>query len=69
MTAVFNKEQIDMLKKIGMRTDFNSDMSVNEVEEYVDKISEYLQLYGLSDNGLNKDGQICEDILNLIADI
>lgn len=69
MTAVFNKEQIDMLKKIGVRTDFNSDMSVDEVEEYVDKISEYLQLYGLSDNGLNKDGQICEDILNLIADI
>lgn len=69
MTAVFNKEQVDMLKKIGIRTDFNSDMSVDEVEEYVEKISEHLQSYGLSDNGLNKDGQICEDILNLIADI
>ena len=69
MTVIFNKEQIDILKKVGVRTDFNSDMSVNEVEEYVDKISKYLQLYGLSDNGLNKEGQICEDILNLIADI
>lgn len=69
MTAIFNEEQIGILKKIGIRIDFNSDMSADEVEDYVDRVSEYLQLYGFSDDGLNKEGLICEDILNLIADI
>ncbi len=69
MIADFNKEQIDLLKKVGVRTDFNSDMSTDEVEEFVDNVSEYMQLHGISDNGLNEAGQMCEDILNLIADI
>ena len=69
MTANFSKEQKAMLEKIGVRSSFDSDMSVDEVESFVDKISEHLQLHGLSDNGLNKDGQICEDILNLVADV
>ena len=69
MPANFRKEQKAMLEKIGVRSNFDSDMSEDEVESFVDKISEYLQLHGLSDNGLNKDGQICEDILNLIADV
>ncbi len=69
MTANFSKEQKAMLEKIGVRSSFDSDMSEDEVESFVDKISEHLQLHGLSDNGLNKDGQICEDILNLVADV
>ena len=69
MTANFSKEQKAMLEKIGVRSSFDSDMSVDEVESFVDKISEHLQLHGLSDNGLNKEGQICEDILNLVADV
>lgn len=69
MTVNFSKEQKAMLEKVGVRSSFDSDMSEDEVESFVDKISEYLQLHGLSDNGLNKEGQICEDILNLIADV
>ena len=69
MTANFSKEQKAMLEKVGVRSSFDSDMSENEVESFVDKVSEYLQLHGLSDNGLNKEGQICEDILNLVADV
>ena len=69
MTANFSKEQKAMLEKIGVRSSFDSDMSLDEVESFVDKVSEYLQLHGLSDNGLNKEGQICEDILNLVADV
>ena len=69
MTANFSKEQKAMLEKIGVRSSFDSDMSVDEVESFVDKISEHLQLHGLSDNGLNKEGKICEDILNLVADV
>ena len=69
MTANFSKEQKAMLEKIGVRSSFDSDMSVDEVESFVDKVSEYLQLHGLSDNGLNKEGHICEDILNLAADV
>ncbi len=44
-------------------------MSADEVEEFVDNVSEYMQLHGISENGLNEEGQMCEDILNLIADI
>lgn len=69
MIAYFNSEQINILKKIGVRTEFNSDMSVNEVEEFINKVSEYLQTHGLSDDGLNREGQICEDILNIVADV
>ena len=69
MTANFSKEQKAMLEKVGVRSSFDSDMSEDEVESFVDKVSEYLQLHGLSDNGLNKEGQICEDILNLIAEV
>ena len=69
MTVIFSKEQKAMLEKVGVRSSFDSDMSENEVESFVDKVSEYLQLHGLSDNGLNKEGQICEDILNLVADV
>ena len=69
MTVIFSKEQKAMLEKLGVRSSFDSDMSVDEVESFVDKVSEYLQLHGLSDNGLNKEGQICEDILNLVADV
>lgn len=69
MIAAFSKEQIGLLKKVGVRTDFNSDMSADEVEEFVDNVSEYMQLHGISENGLNEEGQMCEDILNLIADI
>ena len=69
MIASFSKEQVGLLKKVGVRTDFNSDMSADEVEEFVDNVSEYMQLHGISENGLNEEGQMCEDILNLIADI
>ena len=69
LTAEFNDEQKRVLKKINVRTDFNSDMSADEVEEYINKVSKHLQLHGLSDDGLNKEGQICEDILNIIADV
>ncbi len=69
MTANFSKEQKAMLEKIGVRSSFDSDMSEDEVESFVDKVSEHLQLHGFSDNGLNKEGQICEDILNLVADV
>ena len=44
-------------------------MKDSEVEKFVDKVSDHLQMSGLTDNGLNHEGQICEDILNLIADI
>lgn len=69
MTVNFSKEQKAMLEKVGVRSSFDSDMSEDEVESFVDKVSEYLQLHGFSDNGLNKEGQICEDILNLVADV
>ena len=69
MTAQFNSEQKSLLKKIGLSDNFNSDMKDSEVEKFVDKVSDHLQMSGLTDNGLNYEGQICEDILNLIADI
>ena len=69
MTAQFNSEQKKLLKKIGLSDNFNSDMSDSKAEEFIDKVSGHLQMSGLSDDGLNREGQICEDILNLIADI
>ena len=69
MTAQFNSEQKKLLKKIGLSDNFNSDMSDSKVEKFIDKVSGHLQMSGLSDDGLNREGQICEDILNLVADI
>ena len=69
MTAQFNSEQKKLLEKIGLSDNFNSDMSDSEVEKFIDKVSDHLQMSALSDDGLNREGQICEDILNLVADI
>lgn len=69
MTADFNYEQKKLLNKIGVRTDFNSDMSDDEAADFIDKVSEYLQLHGLTDDGVNEVGKLCESILDIIADI
>ena len=40
LTAEFNDEQKSVLKKINVRTDFNSDMSADEVEEYINSLKQ-----------------------------
>ncbi len=69
MKANFNIAQTKLLKKIGLNPTFDSSMSEDDVEAFVNIVSDYLQDHGFSDTELNSDGKICEEILNLIADI
>ena len=67
--ANFSEQQKQLLSSIGLKPFFSSDFSEIAVEQFVDKVSSHLQAHGLGDTGLNHVGQMCEDILNTIADI
>nr|DAW81117.1 MAG TPA: hypothetical protein [Caudoviricetes sp.] len=63
---MFNEEQIEYMKKIGISLKFDN-LSEDDYINIEDKVSEHLQKYGYDeDYEPTDDGKICESILDLI---
>lgn len=62
----FNENQIYFMKNIGISINFD-DISDDDYFEIEEKISKYLQIKGFNDDySINRDGEICESILDLL---
>ncbi len=64
----WDKEQQDVLKSIPFAFDPLSDISEDRIAEFEEAVADHLQLYGLSDDGVNDIGRICESILDRLLD-
>ena len=67
MISLFNNEQINFMKKIGLLINFKkpSDKEFTQIEETT---SRYLQEKGFDDNyNPTKEGIICEEILDILG--
>jgi hypothetical protein len=70
MKLQFNKEQVQILTKIGFPFDFLDDLTDDEILFIDEKVMDYFEEYCILDGGndVSKEGQICESIIDLIAD-
>lgn len=63
---MFNEEQIEYMKRIGISAEFGN-LSENDYVNIEEKVSEHLQKYGYDEGYRPTDsGKICESILDLI---
>lgn len=70
MKLNFNKEQIELLNKIGFDFDVTSELSDDEIFEIDDKVSDYFAYNGLSDKDeVNDVGLICESIMDILGEL
>lgn len=70
MELKFNKEQIELLNKIGFDFDVTSKLSDDEILEIDDKVSDYFAYHGLGDNDtVNGVGLICESIMDVLGEL
>ncbi|MDU3526424.1 hypothetical protein [Clostridium sp.] len=70
MKLNFNKEQIELLNKIGFDFDVTSELSDDEIFEIDDKVSDYFAYNGLSDEDqVNDIGLICESIMDILGEL
>lgn len=70
MKLNFNKEQIELLNKIGFDFDVTSELSDDEILEIDDKVSDYFAYNGLSDKDeVNDVGSICESIMDILGEL
>lgn len=70
MKLNFNKEQIELLNKIGFDFDVTSELSDDEIFEIDDKVSDYFAYNGLSDDDeVNDVGLICESIMDILGEL
>ncbi|MBS4958153.1 MAG: hypothetical protein KHZ99_14045 [Clostridium sp.] len=70
MKLNFNKEQIELLNKIGFDFDVTSELSDDEIFEIDDKVSDYFAYNGLSDKDqVNGIGLICESIMDILGEL
>jgi hypothetical protein len=66
MKYLFNDAQKEIIKKVGYDPD--KDYDDNEVEEFVEKIADYLMDHGFDkDYVANEIGNICEDIITILT--
>lgn len=62
----FSENQIEFMKKIGISINFDNASDNNQIE-IEEKVSDYLQKKGFNeDYSPNKDGEICESILDML---
>lgn len=70
MKLNFNKEQIELLNKIGFDFDVTSELSDDEIFEIDDKVSDYFAYNGLNDDDeVNDVGLICESIMDILGEL
>lgn len=68
MKIPFNQDQLNLLKIIGFDFDIAANLTSKQIVEIIEKVSEYLQLYGMGNNGLKPVGIDCENLLDFLAD-
>ena len=69
---IFNKEQIDLMKKIGVNINFEVDeLTDNEILEIDEKVSVHLMTHGFTGDNYDPtpDGLICEQIMDTLGEI
>ena len=69
---IFNKEQIDLMKKIGVNINFEVDeLTGNEILEIDEKVSVHLMTHGFTGDNYDPtpDGLICEQIMDILGEI
>jgi predicted NUDIX family phosphoesterase len=66
MIFYFPKEQAEFLQEV-LKVDVSMDFSDDEQLELEDKLSDYLQTHGLTNDEENEIGTMCADILTFIA--
>lgn len=68
MIFPFSDEQKIFIRK-SFDIDPSADMDDDEQLDFEDKVSDYLQIYGINDagDGVNEIGSMCEEILTVIA--
>lgn len=70
MKLDFNKEQFEVLNKIGFDFDVTSELSDDEILEIDDKVSDYFAYHGIGDNdAVNDVGLICESIMDILGEL
>ena len=70
MKLNFNKEQIELLNRIGFDFDVTSELSDDEILEIDDKVSDYFAYNGISDKDeVNDVGLICESIMDILGEL
>ena len=67
-TFLFTDEQTKLLKKIGVPTALNDEMSDETILEFEDKVTDYLSEYGVTNDEENAVGALCADILTQLVD-
>lgn len=67
MKINFDREQIELLKKLDLEFDFTGDLDMDEILDIDAAVSEYLIEYGIDDDDMtNEEGYICESILEML---
>lgn len=70
MILKFNREQIELLNKVGFEFDVTGELSDDEILEIDHKVSDYFIYEGLGDNDkVNDIGLICESIMDILGEL
>lgn len=70
MKLQFNKEQVQILTKIGFPFDVLGDLSDDQILLIDEKVMDYFEEHCILDagNDVSEEGKTCESIIDLIAD-
>ena len=68
MKLKWNREQLGMLNKIGFNFDPSKDLSDAEYFVLDERVSEYLMMSGFDEDAPNKEGLICESIMDILSE-
>ena len=66
MKINFDREQLELLKKLDLDFDVTADLEMDEILDIDAAVSEYLIEYGIDDDMTNEEGDICESILEML---
>lgn len=70
MKIKFEKEQIELAKKIGVPFDITKDLTDDEICDLEEMVGDYHTLNTLGeDYKPNKEGEICLDILQILGEL
>lgn len=70
MNIRFNKEQVELLNKIGFKFDVTSDLSDDEILEIDNKVSDYFAYKGINESdNINDVGLLCESIMDILGEL
>lgn len=68
MKIPFNKDQINLMKIIGVEFDVSAELSDDHIFEIERKAVDYLQSHGINKGNLNAAGKDCRNLLDMLAD-